>query len=61
VTFVEVDGGCVRYVASVPEDAEPVPSFDPGDGLSFVSRASLVRFVENESGLRLCGRGVPCP
>ena len=53
--------GVRRYTASAPEGAEPVPSFDPGDGLSFVSRASLVRFVENESGLRLCGRGVPCP
>jgi tRNA A-37 threonylcarbamoyl transferase component Bud32 len=61
VTVIEGAGGCVRYTASAPEGAEPVPSFDPGDGLSFVSRASLVRFVDNESGLRVCGRGVPCP
>jgi hypothetical protein len=61
VTEIEVDGGCVRYAASVPEGVEPVPSFDPGDGLSFMSRVSLVTFVEDDSGLRLCGRGVPCP
>ena len=61
VRVIEVEGGCVRYRASAPAGAEPVPSFDPDDGLSFVSRADLAKFVEDESGLRLCGRDVPCP
>ena len=61
VTVTEIDGGCVTYSASVPEGAEPVPSFEPEGGLSFLSRARLVEFVESETGLRLCGRGVPCP
>jgi hypothetical protein len=58
---VEEDGGCVTYAASVPEDAEPVPSFEPDGGLSFVPRERLVTFVDEEYGRRLCGRGVSCP
>jgi hypothetical protein len=61
VRVFEGDGGCVRYSVFVPEGVEPVPSFDPGDGLSYVSRSSLAAFVEDETGLRLCGRGVACP
>jgi tRNA A-37 threonylcarbamoyl transferase component Bud32 len=59
-TFTEIEGGCVRYTEHVPEGREPVPAFD-GGGLSYVARDKLAAYVEDHSGLRLCGRGVPCP
>jgi hypothetical protein len=52
-SVIEVDGGCVTYQASVPERAEPVPSFDADGGLSSISRDRLVTYVENEFGCRL--------
>jgi hypothetical protein len=60
-TFTEVEGGCVRYTEHVPDGLEPVPSFDRGGGLSYVPRDRLAAYVQDQSGLRLCGRGVPCP
>jgi hypothetical protein len=57
----DVPGGCIAYRSSVPSNAAVVPSFDPGGGLTLVSRSSLVSFVQREEGLRLCGAGVPCP
>jgi tRNA A-37 threonylcarbamoyl transferase component Bud32 len=57
---IEVEGGCVTY-HSVRAGAEPVPSFDPDAGLSFVPRSQLVTFVEQDEDLILCGAGAPCP
>jgi len=57
---IEVEGGCVTY-HSVRAGAEPVPSFDPDAGLSFVPRSQLVTFVERDEDLILCGAGAPCP
>jgi hypothetical protein len=54
-----VDGGCVAYRTSIPEGQGEIPSFDTDGGLSFVERADLVAFVEQEEGLTLCGAGAP--
>jgi tRNA A-37 threonylcarbamoyl transferase component Bud32 len=56
----DVGGGCVTSRVSVPEGAEPVPTFDPGGGLSFMDRPTLVAYVEDEWDLTLCGAGAPC-
>jgi tRNA A-37 threonylcarbamoyl transferase component Bud32/membrane-associated phospholipid phosphatase len=58
---LDVPGGCIAYRSSVPANAAVVPSFDPGGGLTLISRSSLVSFVQRDEGLRLCGAGVPCP
>jgi tRNA A-37 threonylcarbamoyl transferase component Bud32 len=58
---LDVPGGCIAYRSSVPSNAAVVPSFDPGGGLTIISRSSLVSFVQRDEGLRLCGAGVPCP
>ena len=60
IQVIEVEGGCVTY-HSVPAGAEPVPSFDPHAGLSFVPRSQLVTFVEQDEDMILCGAGAPCP
>jgi hypothetical protein len=60
ITVIEVDGGCVAYRSSLPAGVGPVPSFDPGGGLSFVPRSELVAFVDHEEDLILCGAGAPC-
>lgn len=54
-----VDGGCVTYRTSIPEGDGLVPSFDADGGLSFVDRVDLVRFVDQEEHLTLCGAGAP--
>jgi tRNA A-37 threonylcarbamoyl transferase component Bud32/membrane-associated phospholipid phosphatase len=59
--ILDVPGGCIAYRSSVPANAAVVPSFDPGGGLSLISRSSLVSFVQRDEGLRLCGAGVACP
>jgi hypothetical protein len=56
-----VTGGCIAYRSSVPPGAAVVPSFEPGGGLTLVSRSELVSFVERDEDLELCGAGVPCP
>jgi tRNA A-37 threonylcarbamoyl transferase component Bud32/membrane-associated phospholipid phosphatase len=62
IKAIEVEGGCVTYRSSLPAGVEPVPSFDAGDGLSFVPRSQLVTFVQQNEDLILCGAGAPaCP
>lgn len=58
---IEVEGGCVTYHSSLPTGLDPMPSFEAEGGLSFVPRSQLVRFVENNEDLILCGAGAPCP
>jgi membrane-associated phospholipid phosphatase/tRNA A-37 threonylcarbamoyl transferase component Bud32 len=60
-TIMRVDGGCVAYESSVPGGLEPVPSFEAGGGLSFISRSRLVAAVERTEDLALCGAGASCP
>ena len=61
ITASDVGGGCVTYRSSLPAGVGPVPSFDPGGGLSYVSRSLLGAFVERDDDQRLCGAGVACP
>ena len=60
-TILRVDGGCVTYRSSLPAGLDPVPSFDPDGGLSFVPRSQLVTFIEKDEDLILCGAGAQCP
>jgi hypothetical protein len=60
VRVIEVEGGCVVYRSSLPAGVEPVPSFDPDGGLSFVPRSQLVAFVDRDEDLILCGAGAAC-
>jgi membrane-associated phospholipid phosphatase/tRNA A-37 threonylcarbamoyl transferase component Bud32 len=59
--LIEIDGGCVNYQSSLPAEVEPVPSFDPDGGLSFIPRSQLADFVDRDEDLILCGSGAPCP
>jgi tRNA A-37 threonylcarbamoyl transferase component Bud32 len=59
-SVLDFPGGCISYRSTIPRSAAVVPSFDPGGGLSLVTRPTLVSFVQREEGLRLCGAGAPC-
>ena len=61
IAAMEIEGGCVTYRSSLVAGVGPVPSFDPGEGLSFVPRSQLAAFVERDEDLILCGAGAPCP
>jgi hypothetical protein len=58
-TIMRVEGGCVTYRSSLPAGLEPVPSFEPDGGLSFVPRSQLVTFIDRDEDLVLCGAGAP--
>jgi tRNA A-37 threonylcarbamoyl transferase component Bud32 len=60
IQTIDVPGACVTYRSSLPAGVGPVPSFDPGGGLSYVPRSQLVTFVDQEEDLVLCGAGAPC-
>ena len=55
------DGGCVEYLFRFSRDASAALTVEIDDALSFLPRSELVAEVEERSGLRLCGAGVPCP
>ena len=57
---IPIDGGCVTYTSTITDP--DVPSFAPGGGLSFTSRADLVAAVAAEDDQVLCGAlAPPCP
>jgi membrane-associated phospholipid phosphatase/tRNA A-37 threonylcarbamoyl transferase component Bud32 len=60
IQTIGVPGACVTYRSSLPAGVGPVPSFDPGGGLSYVPRSQLVTFVEQDEDLAPCGAGAPC-
>ena len=60
IQTIDVPGACVTYRSSLPAGVGPVPSFDPGGGLSYVPRSQLVTFVDQEEDLVLCGAGASC-
>jgi membrane-associated phospholipid phosphatase/tRNA A-37 threonylcarbamoyl transferase component Bud32 len=60
IQTIDVPGACVTYRSSLPAGVGPVPSFDPGGGLSYVPRSQLVTFIEQDEDLTLCGAGAPC-
>jgi hypothetical protein len=55
------DGGCVTYEFAFGGDASASLMFDADNALSFETRAVLVDEVRDDTGLRLCGAGAPCP
>jgi len=61
IKVFEVEGGCVTYRSSLPAGVGPVPSFNPGGGLSLAPRSQLVGFVDQDENLILCGAGAACP
>jgi tRNA A-37 threonylcarbamoyl transferase component Bud32 len=58
--YYPVPGGCVTYQFSFQGDATAALMFDADNALSFQRRDTLVRQVDEDTGLRLCGAGVPC-
>jgi membrane-associated phospholipid phosphatase len=57
---IPVDGGCVTYRSTITEP--DAPSFAPGGGFSFTSRADLIAAVATADDQVLCGAlAPPCP
>jgi tRNA A-37 threonylcarbamoyl transferase component Bud32/membrane-associated phospholipid phosphatase len=54
-------GGCVTYDISFDVEAMPSLVFDVDDALAFQPREELVDEVRDDTDLRLCGAGSPCP
>jgi tRNA A-37 threonylcarbamoyl transferase component Bud32 len=59
--FYLVPGGCVIYKFSFEGGATAALMFAADNALSFQRRETLVRQVDDDTGLRLCGAGSPCP
>ena len=59
--FSRLPGGCVAYDYSIParDDPEIIEAID--DALGFLARDDLVAYVNEETGLTLCGAGTACP
>jgi hypothetical protein len=56
------DGGCVTYRFSLAGDADASLMLAADNALTFQPRATLVDYVNSQTGLRLCGAGAPpCP
>jgi membrane-associated phospholipid phosphatase/serine/threonine protein kinase len=54
-------GGCAKYRYSFDRGASAALLFAADQALAFQDRASLVRAVDDDTDLRLCGAGVRCP
>jgi hypothetical protein len=55
------DGGCVTFEFAFDAGAPAALTLAADEAIGFQSRAALVDAVEERSGQRLCGAGVPCP
>ena len=57
---IPIEGGCVTYTPTIV--GRNVPSFEPGGGLSFMSRTDLIAAVATGDDQVLCGAlAPPCP
>jgi tRNA A-37 threonylcarbamoyl transferase component Bud32/membrane-associated phospholipid phosphatase len=54
-------GGCASYRYSFAPGASPLLAAALNDAVAFMPRARLVRYVRDQEGLALCGRGARCP
>ena len=54
-------GGCVTYEFAFAGRTSASLIFDADSALAFEPRRRLVTAVDEQSGLRLCGAGAPCP
>ena len=57
-TLLPLRGGCVTYEFAFADTSASL--FDADNALAF-ARSVLVDEVRDDSGLRLCGAGAPCP
>jgi hypothetical protein len=54
-------GGCVTYRFAFRPGATFTQALEATSALTFFSRAEGVKLLQQEEGLKLCGRGVDCP
>jgi membrane-associated phospholipid phosphatase len=54
-------GGCVSYRFDFAPGASQIFATVVDSGVGFMARAVLVRYVRDQEGLALCGRGASCP
>ena len=52
-------GGCVTYRYRFGGDADPVLALEADEALTFGLRATVVKKVQDDLGLTLCGAGAP--
>jgi tRNA A-37 threonylcarbamoyl transferase component Bud32/membrane-associated phospholipid phosphatase len=61
VRYERFAGGCARYDFNLDDEDAPSLFAAVEVALAYTPRAELIAHVDDEFGLRLCGRGVPCP
>jgi hypothetical protein len=54
-------GGCATYRFDFAPGASQILATAVDSGVGFMPRAVLVKYVRDQEGLALCGRGAPCP
>jgi hypothetical protein len=54
-------GGCASYRFDFDPGASPLLATAVDGGVGLMPRAALVRYVRDQEGLALCGRGASCP
>jgi tRNA A-37 threonylcarbamoyl transferase component Bud32/membrane-associated phospholipid phosphatase len=54
-------GGCATYRFDFAPGASPLLAIGVHSAVDFMPRATLVKYVRDNEGLALCGRGAPCP
>jgi tRNA A-37 threonylcarbamoyl transferase component Bud32 len=59
--FYRLPGGCVTYDYAVPVRNDPDILQSVDDAVGFLGRDALVAYVNEDSGLALCGAGTTCP
>jgi hypothetical protein len=53
-------GGCITYRFAFPTENETALVSDAEQAFDFEPRATLVRYIDRNEGLALCGAGAPC-
>jgi tRNA A-37 threonylcarbamoyl transferase component Bud32/membrane-associated phospholipid phosphatase len=54
-------GGCATYRFDFVPGASSLLAIGVHSAVDFMPRAALVKYVRDQEGLALCGRGAPCP
>jgi membrane-associated phospholipid phosphatase len=54
-------GGCATYRFDFAAGASQILATAVDSGVGFMPRARLVKYVQDQEGLALCGRGASCP
>ena len=61
IRYERIPGACVTYDIDFDDGVPASILDDVTEALTVVPRATLVRAVDREWGLKLCGAGVRCP